>query len=146
MVHILYNKFGMTYLMKCLSFFSVLMLSFSIAHASQCFPIKHVDVPNITDKSYHQARKELLANQWQPVRTIPINEEEDALRFSGNGIKFWEMGYQEVESCSGTGMAPCVFNFIDIYGNNLKVYTSGEEFTEDKIYAGVSAYGFSCEE
>lgn len=131
--------------MKYLGFVLLLMLNFSIVHASQCIPTKHADVPNITGKPYHQARKELLASQWQPLRTIPINEEEDILRFSGNGSKFWEIGYQEVESCSGTGMAPCVFNFSDIYGNNLKVYTLGEEITEDEIYAEVSQYGFSCE-
>ncbi len=126
-------------------FFLLLIINFSIAEASPCIPTKHAKVPNITNKSYHLARKELLANQWQPLRTIPIQEAKETLMFSGNGWSFWKRGYQEVESCAGTGMAPCVFNFTDIYGNHLKVYTLGEEITEDKIYAGVSGYNFSCD-
>jgi hypothetical protein len=130
--------------MKSFFCFLLLIINFSSASATPCFPTKHAEVPNITNKSYHQARKELLANQWQPLRTIPIHEAKEMLKFSGNGWGFWEKGYQEVEACSGTGFAPCVFNFTDIYGNLLKVHTLGEELTEDEIYAEVSEYGFAC--
>ena len=122
-----------------------MLTSFAVT-AEPCVPTKHVPVPNITDKSYHQARKLLLANQWQPLVTIPFNEAEDTLMFSGNGWGFWSKGYLEVESCAGTGMAPCVFNFTDIYGNILKVHTAGEEIAEQKNYAGVTGYGFYCKD
>lgn len=129
--------------MKSNLLFLALMLSCSIVKA-QCFPDKHIAVPNITDKSYHDARKELLAYQWQPMRTLSIYEDPNDLM--GNARIFWEQNYDEVESCSGTGFAPCIFNFSDIYGNHLKVYTSGEEIPEEKTYAGVSSYGFYCDD
>ncbi len=123
---------------------SLILLSISPVYAKSCTPNKHAKVPNITEKRYHQARKLLIANQWQPYRTININTAKDELMYSGNGWGFWEKGYTEVESCAGTGFAPCVFNFKDLYGNLLKVYTEGEESPEDKIYAGVSGYEFKC--
>lgn len=123
----------------------ILLITFNLSvSASPCVPKKHAVVPNITGKTYHQARKQLLANQWQPFSTISHNEAEEVLRFSGNGLDFWNKGYSEVEACAGTGMAPCVFNFSDVYGNNLKVYTSGEELADQKIYARVDSYGFYC--
>lgn len=120
------------------------LLGISPVYAKSCVPNKHAKVPNITEKTYHQARKLLIANQWQPYRTININTAKDELMYSGNGWGFWEKGYREVESCAGTGFAPCVFNFKDVYGNVLKVYTEGEESPRDKIYAGVSGYEFKC--
>ena len=122
------------------------MLSTFTVTAAPCIPTRHAEVPNITNNSDHQARKKLLANQWQPLTTIPFNEAEETLRYSGNGWGFWEKGYQEVETCAGTGFAPCIFNFTDIYGNHLKVYTLGEELTENGIYAEVSEYGFYCKD
>ncbi|WP_173911043.1 hypothetical protein [Acinetobacter sp. Marseille-Q1618] len=114
----------------------------SITHAGECVPKKHAKIPNITGKSYHQARKLLIGNQWQPFRTLNINTAKENLGY-GNGLTFWNKGYREVENCAGTGMAPCIFNFKDVYGNNLKIYTEGEE---DKKYpATVSSYEFNCE-
>ena len=120
------------------------LLGTSSLYAKSCVPKKHAKVPNITEKTYHQARKLLISHQWQPYRTININTAQEKLMYSGNAWGFWEKGYREVENCAGTGFAPCVFNFKDIYGNVLKVYTEGEESSEDKIYAGVSGYEFEC--
>ncbi|HFX6520019.1 hypothetical protein [Acinetobacter nosocomialis] len=110
-------------------------------HADQCFPKKHANVPNITEKSYQQARKLLIQNKWQPLRTLSNNSTQEDLGY-GNGWKFWKKGFKEVESCAATGLAPCVFNFTDVYGNNLKVYTEGEESGQYK--AQVSHYEFHC--
>ncbi|MDY6458134.1 hypothetical protein [Acinetobacter faecalis] len=116
----------------------------TFANAETCTPSKHAKIPNIAEKSYHQARKQLIANQWQPVRTININTAKDYLMYSGNGWNFWKKGYTEIENCSGTGYAPCVFNFKDVYGNILKIYTEGEDSPKEKIYATISGYEFSC--
>jgi hypothetical protein len=109
--------------------------------ADQCIPKKHASVPNITEKSYQQARKLLIQNKWQPLRTLSSNSTQEDLGY-GNGWKFWKKGFKEVESCAGTGLAPCVFNFTDVYGNNLKVYTEGEESAQYKAH--VSHYDFYC--
>lgn len=113
----------------------------SYANADECKPKKHAKVPNISEKSYHQARKMLIANQWMPNRTLSANSTESDLGF-GNGWYFWSKGYKEVEACAGTGTAPCVFNFKDKYGNGLKVYTQGED--GGGFYARVSGYHFEC--
>ena len=124
---------------------SLALFGSTSVHAKSCTPKKHAKVPNITEKTYHQARKLLIANQWQPYRTININNAEDELMYSGNGWGFWEKGYREVQNCAGTGFAPCIFNFKDVYGNILQVFTEGEESPDDKIHAGVSGYEFKCD-
>lgn len=123
---------------------SLLIIGSPLTNAKNCVPIKHAKVPNITDKTYHQARKLLIGNQWQPFRTINVNTAKDDLMYSGNGWGFWAKGYKEVQDCAGTGLAPCIFNFKDVYGNTLKVFTEGEEIPKDKIYASVSRYEFQC--
>lgn len=52
--------------------------------------------------------------------------------YSGNGWGFWKKGYTEIETCSGSGYAPCIFNFKDVYGNTLKIYTEGEDLPKGK--------------
>ena len=136
-------RFTMRFLINCF-ILSSLIFNISTTNAKTCTPSKHSVVPNITNKSYHQARKLLIANQWQPIRTININTAKDDLMYSGNGWEFWKNGYTEIETCSGTGYAPCIFNFKDIYGNTLKIYTEGEDLPKEKIYATVSGYEFSC--
>ena len=118
--------------------FAILATSVS---AKQCIPTKHANIPNITDKTYHQARKLLIANNWQPLRTLSANSTEADLGY-GNAWGFWKKGYREVESCAGTGTAPCVFNFKDVYGNKLKVYTEGEEYED--AFASVTSFSFNC--
>jgi hypothetical protein len=109
-----------------------------------CYPPKHAEIPNLIGTNYHDARKELISNKWQPFTTLNFNTAKDELMYSGNGLGFWEQGYYEVEMCSGTGYAPCVFNFKDVYGNLLQVGTTGEEFPSEKIYATVSSVRFKC--
>lgn len=128
---------------KILTSFLLFGVVFSTAttYAAQCIPKKHANVPNITEKSYQQARKLLIQNKWQPLRTLSNNSTQEDLGY-GNGWRFWKKGFKEVESCAGTGLAPCIFNFTDVYGNNLKVYTEGEESAQYKAH--VSNYEFHC--
>ncbi len=118
------------------------LISFNTyANSKECNPKKHAKLPNISEKTYHQARKLLILNQWKPKRTLNANSTAGDLGY-GTGWYFWSKGYKEVEACAGTGTAPCVFTFKDKYGNILKVYTQGEE--GDGYYARVSGYNFEC--
>ena len=122
---------------------AILMTNNSFAH---CPIIQHSEVPVITEMSYHDARALLLAAEWQPLKSIHHNDLENPDISYGNGALFWDKGYVEIESCAGTGLAPCVFNFADIYGNSLKVVTVGEESPKYNNYAMVDRYWLVCEE
>lgn len=115
----------------------------SFAH---CPVSKHTEVPVITELTYHDARDLLLKAGWQPVQTIHYNDIENSDISYGNSALFWNKGYTELESCAGTGLAPCLFDFADIYGNHLKVVTLGEESPKDNMYASVDRYWLACEE
>ena len=121
------------------------LLATSNLYAETCnVNSKHANVPNIIEQQYHQARKHLLLSGWQPLRTLNYNTARDQLMYSGNGLSFWEKGYVELANCAGTGSAPCKFNFKDIYGNTLEVYTSGEDNPREKYYAHISNIDLSC--
>ncbi len=113
-----------------------------------CYPVKHANLPAITELKYHEARKMLLAAGWQPVMTKSYYNDpaDDPDISSGNGQEFWRRGYFEVEACSGTGLAFCSFLFSDAYNNQLRVSTAGEEDSKNKRYATVEGYGFICEQ
>lgn len=82
---------------------------------------------------------------WQPFQTHSYMTGKEAPDISfGNGPIFWDRGYFEVESCSGTGMASCNFLFKDVYGNRLQVGTVGEEDLV-KYHASVRSFKFVCE-
>lgn len=88
----------------------------------------------------------MLAAGWQPLRTKSYSEADtDPDIAYGNGRAFWKRGYVEVEACSGTGVAACMFLFRDAYGNRLRVTTAGEELPEKKAYARVTGFRFVCE-
>lgn len=111
-----------------------------------CIPERHARIPAISELTYHTARKKLLAARWQPVRTKSFNEAESDPDISyGNGRVFWKRGYFEVEFCSGTGTAACGFLFKDVYGNQLRVTTEGEELPRQKAYAKVTGFEFVCD-
>ncbi|MBO1517492.1 MULTISPECIES: hypothetical protein [Psychrobacter] len=113
---------------------------------AQCPVIQHSKVPAITDLSYHDARTSLLRAGWQPLNSIDYNDTDDSDIRYGNEAIFWNKGYSETETCAGTGLGQCIFNFADIYGNNLKVVTIGEESPEYNSYATVNRYWLVCEE
>ena len=113
-----------------------------------CKPAKHAKVSSITNFTYHKARKALIKAGWQPFQTKTFNDavkeaSEDPDLSTGNGTIFWNKGYVEIERC-GTGLSPCAFLFKDIYNNQLRVKTAGEENPNEKSYAKVTGFNFVC--
>lgn len=65
------------------------------------------ELPEIVGKPYPEAREAMIAAGWNPEpQSEPM---EDRARFAT-----WVhvRGYDEVESCAGTGVAPCRFAFV----------------------------------
>ena len=94
-------------------------------------------IPKIYDKTYDSARRILIKEGWLPNKRLPIHG-EDAKVQSGNGPIFWKRGYWELEACSGTGLANCLFEFTDPTGRLLEVVTEGEEDEAGTYHARVS--------
>jgi hypothetical protein len=118
----------------------------TFAQQKPCAPRRHARLPAIIEFTYHKARKKLLAAGWQPLQTKSFNEARtDPDIAYGNGLNFWRKGHVEVEACSGTGVAACVFLFKDAYGNRLRVTTAGEELPRQKSYARVTGFEFVCD-
>lgn len=88
-------------------------------------------IPGIAEKNYPEARSILLAAGWQPYRTHSPRDIDESL--FGLEKFVWSNGYVEVESCAGTGVAPCKFIFIDPTGRQLEVFTEGEEIDTAKV-------------
>ncbi len=76
---------------------------------------------HLTGRSYDEARVELLSQGWIPRNDVgPIT-------LSGNGLVFQRRGYSELVASSGSGLAPCRFEFRDGKGQVLVVITEGEQ-------------------
>lgn len=109
-----------------------LILNSPAVSAQQATPPEPAKLPNVKGKSYHEARKILLARGWKPFRTINGKDAANDPRvLSGNGPLFWSKGYFELENCSGTGLAYCSFLFRNAQGRRLRVVTAGEETPDD---------------
>ena len=113
-----------------------------------CKSTVHARIPKIAGLTYAKARKALLAQGWRPLRTKPANAANvasaDPDLTAGNGPVFWRRGYVELESCAGTGLAPCAFLFKDAHGNRLRLSTEGEEDPETRIQARVRGFELVC--
>jgi len=94
-------------------------------------------IPKIDGKTYGVARKLLIQEGWLPNKHEPYHGQEPEVQ-SGNGPIFWKRGYWELETCSGTGLAHCLFQFIDPTGRLLEVVTEGEEDEAGTYHARVS--------
>lgn len=70
---------------------------------------------------YAQARKALINAGWQAVELSPNRDRFGAMDY------IIKLGYNEVESCSGTGMGFCRFNFTDANGRKLAVVTTNNQ-------------------
>jgi len=104
---------------------------------------KHVEIPNIYHLTYDEARQKLINSGWQP-KLNHWSYQDDINIKSGNAPIFWERGYREVESCSGTGYGFCRFIFTDVYLNELAVITGGQEIPEENTHAIVDKWFFLC--
>jgi hypothetical protein len=113
--------------------------------AAEYFPqppsAKHVPIPKIGGLTYEEARPLLLMAGWQPLRSHWSHDQDLFMRF-GNGRYFWGKGYTEIANFSGTGLAHCTFNFVDIYRNKLVVVTAGEVDEELESTAYVWSWYF----
>lgn len=106
---------------------------------------QHAKVPAISEWTYHKARRVLLSNGWQPLQTWQTTAGAyDKSQHFGSEVEFWNRGYREIESCSGTGEANCSFLFNDVYKNKLRVVTRGEEIPSEKAFATVNSFRFVC--
>lgn len=89
----------------------------------------------------------LIKNGWQPHQTIYHGHASEQFPYANFKI-FWDKGFWEVEYCSGTGLAECGMNWMDVYGNILHITTSGEEDDSPNpdYHAGVSQAILNCAE
>ncbi len=99
----------------------------------------HEPVPNISGRTYHEARKILIQNNWQPLMN-PWSHTNSFGVFAGNAKEFWEKGYHELVNACPTGYAFCLFKFADIYRNTLHVVTAGEEDWERGSMAMIQSH------
>jgi hypothetical protein len=85
-------------------------------------PTKIVDarssLPLKTGMSYETARRVILKAGWQPNLTGEKNLGDRRVK------ALYDAGYPEVEDCSGTGLAPCLFTFTNARGEMLSVSTN----------------------
>ena len=95
---------------------------------------------NLYGLTYHEARKKLLKTGWIPNERHWLHGDTVDVK-SGNGPDFWNKGYYELDSCSGTGYAYCKFEFFDPSKRRLVVITQGEEY-EDGPHAKVARVYF----
>jgi hypothetical protein len=106
--------------------------------ANNTLPLNNQPViPKIYGQTYGAARKLLIKEGWLPNKHEPHYGQEAEVQ-SGNGPIFWKRGYWELESCSGTGIAHCLFEFTDPTGRLLEVVTEGEEDEAGAYHAHVS--------
>lgn len=77
------------------------------------------------EMSYDAARQLIIDAGWQPLVTNTDNPQD--------GTKSWrDRGYNEVSSCSGTGMGFCRFEFTGSGNQKLVIVTGGRESTVQK--------------
>lgn len=77
-------------------------------------------VPNVYGKPIDAARQLLIAHGWRPLRPREAPNEMDMAR------QLAQHGVVEVETCSGTGVGYCSFNYRGPVGT-LSVTSAGED-------------------
>lgn len=76
---------------------------------------------------YAEARQILIESGWQALQLSPMRPERQV-----GTIKYLiELDYNEVTSCSGTGMGFCRFEFITADGRKLMVVTINNQENQD---------------
>ncbi|HEY4199956.1 MAG TPA: hypothetical protein VGM83_05285 [Devosiaceae bacterium] len=91
-------------------------------------------VPNIYGTGIDKARAKLAASGWQPV----LNITETGGDQYGREIDLAKHGITEVNTCSGTGLGYCDFNYVGKAGK-LNVSTVGED-----DFPVVAGYAVDC--
>lgn len=76
---------------------------------------------------YREARKVILENGWMPAK---IKRDE----YGMSGISHYlDLGYTEVDACSGTGKGYCRFVFQNDLGLFMEVTTQEAPFAGDRV-------------
>jgi hypothetical protein len=77
------------------------------------------DVGIVEQMPYPEAREILIQQGWRPnLQGEPADLQDSAVR------RLFELGYEEIKSCSGTGEAPCRFEFVNDRGKLLAIVTT----------------------
>jgi hypothetical protein len=109
---------------------------------------KPQDLPLQKGMTYEEARQIILEQGWKPNPNVKSNLRSPVVK------AIFDRGYTEIEDCSGTGEAPCRYEFVNQNGEMLYVVTAGrdslvrnwwiekksdsqKEPTSDKIQAGL---------
>lgn len=101
------------------------------------------DLLNIIGVTYHEARPIIMGAGWEPLQTLQEGTEDyEQGTISGNGTTFWNKGYHELRTCSGTGSAYCAFLFQNKNGDRLRIVTKYEEWEDSSSLAEVAGYRF----
>lgn len=101
-------------------------------------------VPDLTKgQSISSARKSLIKHGWRPrVTYLRMNEEDYEHSWSDAGVMF-KAGLREVETCTGTGVNPCIFNYHHKSGKCLRIITLGE-YNAGHYEPTVDSWSFEC--
>ena len=94
-----------------------LVAAFSLINTVTAFA--QSGIPLKQGMSYAQARQLLLKSGWQTKATRW--QERYCPEFLGARCK-----YPEVKSCAPTGTGPCIFNWLNVNGKTLSVYTNSD--------------------
>lgn len=105
----------------------------------------HAPLPRIGGLEYGTARLQLMNAGWQPRMNHWTHSNKFDFQY-GSGLYYWEKGYWEIRSASGTGLSFCVFDFFDVYGNKLVVVTAGEVIEELDAMPHVWSWYFDVDE
>jgi hypothetical protein len=76
---------------------------------------------------YHEARKIILQSGWKPAK---IKRDEYGMYSISH---FLDLGYTEVDACSGTGKGYCRFVFQNDLGLFMEVTTQEAPFAGDRV-------------
>jgi hypothetical protein len=83
------------------------------------------DINEIVGMKFRQAREEIIRKGWEPRETYLKNAEGLERDYVSTAV-FFKGGFPEVEVCAGTGVNPCIFNYVKGH-ECLRVFTKGEQ-------------------
>lgn len=99
------------------------------------------DIPLKKGQTLSSAKAALKSAGWSPQITYAVFGDKFEHSW-GNAGSLFESGYVEVESCAGTGINPCVFNYKK--GSKcLRLVTLGE-FSLNEYEPAIDSWSFDC--
>ncbi len=82
---------------------------------------KSQDLPLQKGMTYGEARQIILKQGWRPNPNVESNLRSPVVK------AIFDRGFIEIEDCSGTGEAPCRYEFVNDKGEILFVITAGRD-------------------